>query len=132
VPTWHVCACVWGAQVLDVPTPVLSVLLVQGVLVFDPTVAQLSLDAEYIFVFGGTLEVGTREAPFPGQAVITVHGTLLAPLHPVRSTLRAALGMRVPDRLSLAVCMRSIQQHRVANDWLQVPGCHGLAVSDKL
>ena len=63
-----------AVQVLDVPTPNLSVLLVQGVLVFDRSVSQLSLDAEYIFVFGGTLEVGTREAPFPGKATITLHG----------------------------------------------------------
>ncbi len=61
------------------PTPNLSVLLVQGVLVFADDVPQLSLDAEYVFVFGGVFEVGTEAAPFTNKATITLHGTQPAP-----------------------------------------------------
>jgi hypothetical protein len=43
-------------------------------MVFDSRVPELSLDAQYIFIFGGTLEVGTKSAPFPGKATITLHG----------------------------------------------------------
>ncbi len=67
------CVCV-HEQLVDVSTPKLSVLLVQGVLVFATDVPVLNMDAEYIFVFGGTFEVGTKEAPFLNKATITLHG----------------------------------------------------------
>jgi hypothetical protein len=87
VPVVHVCA--WRmclhvtpltppVQLLDVPTPNLSVLLVQGVLVFADDVPELTLDAEYIFIFGGVFEVGTKDAPFTNKATITLHGTRCA------------------------------------------------------
>ena len=57
---------------LDVSPPPLFVLLIQGTLVFDQ--APLTLDATYILVEGGVLEVGTPDAPFTHPATITLHG----------------------------------------------------------
>eukprot|EP00039_Didymoeca_costata_P018192 m.332487 g.332487 ORF g.332487 m.332487 type:complete len:4620 (+) comp16956_c0_seq1:136-13995(+) len=60
------------AILLDESPPQLLALVVQGVLVFDRQ--DLNLDATYIFVFGGTLEIGTEEEPFLNKATITLHG----------------------------------------------------------
>jgi len=57
---------------LDVPSPKLYLLLVQGDMVFDRV--DLTLDAHYIFIYGGTFEVGTEDEPFEQNAVITLHG----------------------------------------------------------
>jgi hypothetical protein len=43
--------------VLDVNTPDLLFLLVQGALYLDPTVPHISIDSKYIFVYGGLLQV---------------------------------------------------------------------------
>jgi hypothetical protein len=54
----------------------LYALVLEGSLVFDDTSAEhLQLDAHYILVKGGSLQVGREDAPFPGQATITLHGT---------------------------------------------------------
>ena len=58
---------------LDTNTPVLVFLLVEGALYFDRT-KDLTLDAFYIFVLGGYMEVGTEQEPFQKSAVITLHG----------------------------------------------------------
>eukprot|EP01036_Dinobryon_divergens_P027890 gene27890-36744_t len=58
---------------LDTNTPILVFLLVEGALYFDRT-KDLALDAFYIFVLGGYLEVGTEQEPFEKSAVITLHG----------------------------------------------------------
>lgn len=58
---------------LDVFSPVLSVVLIEGALYFDPT-KSVSLDASYIFVNGGLLQVGTAEEPYEQNATITLHG----------------------------------------------------------
>jgi hypothetical protein len=50
----------------------LFLLLVQGALVFDRR--DINLDASYIFVQGGLLEVGTEADPFLNQTTITLHG----------------------------------------------------------
>ena len=55
------------------PSPVLSVLLIEGALYFDTTHA-VSLDASYIFVSGGLLQVGTEDEPYEQEATITLHG----------------------------------------------------------
>ncbi len=57
---------------LDVSPPELLMLLIQGSLVFDRK--DLALDATYILIQGGSLEVGTEEQPFTHNAVITLHG----------------------------------------------------------
>ena len=58
---------------LDVFTPVLSVLAIEGALYFDPN-RPVSLDAYYVFVNGGLMQVGTAEKPYTGHATITLHG----------------------------------------------------------
>jgi hypothetical protein len=58
---------------LDVHTPILTFLLVEGDLYFDRA-RDVSLDSYYIFVFGGYFEVGTEDHPYEKSAVITLHG----------------------------------------------------------
>eukprot|EP00035_Acanthoeca_spectabilis_P007825 m.144226 g.144226 ORF g.144226 m.144226 type:complete len:4359 (-) comp14100_c0_seq10:3061-16137(-) len=57
---------------LDVQPPRLFLLLVQGALVFDRI--NVNLDASYILVQGGLLEVGTEDEPFLNTTTITLHG----------------------------------------------------------
>ena len=49
-------------------------LIVQGSLEFDDA-HDISVDANYIFVMGGSLTVGTEEQPFQHEAIITLHGS---------------------------------------------------------
>lgn len=58
---------------LDIFTPVFSVVVIEGALYFDNT-RDVSLDAFYIFVNGGLLQVGTADEPFVHNATITLHG----------------------------------------------------------
>ena len=48
-------------------------LIIQGEFIFDR--ADLTLDANYIFVMGGSFVVGTEDEPFLHQATITLHGS---------------------------------------------------------
>ncbi|CAE7751699.1 PKHD1L1 [Symbiodinium sp. CCMP2592] len=57
---------------MDEDTPVLLILTVEGVLVFDNK--DIHLQATYIWVKGGTFEIGTEERPFRHRALITLHG----------------------------------------------------------
>jgi hypothetical protein len=57
---------------LDESPPRLSVLLVLGALVFDRK--NINLDASYILVQGGLMEIGTEDEPFEQQVTITLHG----------------------------------------------------------
>ncbi|KAG7317211.1 hypothetical protein KOW79_019509 [Hemibagrus wyckioides] len=68
---------------LDVSTPVLKMLLIQGgKLIFDE--ADIELQAENILITdGGTLQIGTEDTPFQHKAIITLHGHLRAPELPV-------------------------------------------------
>jgi hypothetical protein len=59
---------------LDIATPVLTFLLVEGDLFFDRN-KDVSIDSFYIYIRGGYFEVGTAEEPFEKSAVITLHGT---------------------------------------------------------
>ncbi|TSK31508.1 Fibrocystin-L [Bagarius yarrelli] len=68
---------------LDVSTPVLKMLLIQGgKLIFDE--ADIELQAENILITdGGALQIGTEDKPFQHKAIITLHGHLRAPELPV-------------------------------------------------
>jgi hypothetical protein len=57
---------------LDVSPPELLMVLLQGLMVFDRK--NISLEATYILVQGGALEIGTEEEPFMQNATITAHG----------------------------------------------------------
>ncbi|KAM3928399.1 fibrocystin-L-like [Leptodactylus fuscus] len=68
---------------LDVSTPVLKMLLIQGgTLVFDE--ADIELQAENILITdGGALQIGTEQAPFQHKAIITLHGYIRSPELPL-------------------------------------------------
>ncbi|XP_054766411.2 fibrocystin-L-like [Lytechinus pictus] len=59
---------------LDVTTPILSVLLIQGgEMIFDE--ADIELHAEYVVVTdGGHFEIGTEDEPFQHEASVVMHG----------------------------------------------------------
>lgn len=60
---------------LDVDTPVFSVLVIRGELIFDEK--DLTLNAEKILVVdGGKLQIGTEKKPFQHKAKIVLHGHL--------------------------------------------------------
>ncbi|XP_062842250.1 fibrocystin-L-like [Trichomycterus rosablanca] len=61
---------------LDVSTPVLKMLLIQGgKLIFDE--ADIELQAENILITdGGALQIGTEDKPFQHKAIITLYGHL--------------------------------------------------------
>uniref|UniRef100_A0A8C4T925 PKHD1 like 1 n=1 Tax=Erpetoichthys calabaricus TaxID=27687 RepID=A0A8C4T925_ERPCA len=68
---------------LDTSTAILKMLLIQGgTLVFDEV--DLELNAENILIVdGGTLQVGTEQAPFQHKAIITLYGHLRSPELPL-------------------------------------------------
>ena len=95
---------------LDVETPILSVLLVEGALYFDQE-KDVSIDASYIFVHGGLLQAGTAEEPYEKHATITLHGdrykTIELPMIGAKMiavankgvvNLKGASGMHTPGR----------------------------------
>ena len=59
--------------IMDVQPPRLQVILILGVFVFHDS-QDLVLDAEYISVEGGKMEIGTEAEPFRHKATITLHG----------------------------------------------------------
>eukprot|EP00761_Pharyngomonas_kirbyi_P010107 gb/GECH01010125.1/.p1 GENE.gb/GECH01010125.1/~~gb/GECH01010125.1/.p1 ORF type:complete len:3495 (+),score=610.83 gb/GECH01010125.1/:1-10485(+) len=59
---------------LDVSPPKLVFIVIEGTLIFDDT--DLNLEAEYIFIRQGKLQIGTEDEPYLNQAVITLHGSL--------------------------------------------------------
>jgi hypothetical protein len=61
------------AIMLDENTPKLNAVIVQGILVFDDR-KDLEMHAKYIWVKGGTMEVGTESRPFYKKATITLYG----------------------------------------------------------
>ena len=58
---------------LDVATPLLKGLTVQGTLVAQPA-ATVAITSDYVMVRGGRLQIGTAAEPFLGQATITLTG----------------------------------------------------------
>jgi hypothetical protein len=62
-----------GQKILyDQSSPRIYMLIIQGDFIFDR--ADLTLDANYIFVMGGSFVVGTEDEPFLQKATITLHG----------------------------------------------------------
>ncbi|XP_056378584.1 fibrocystin-L-like [Hyla sarda] len=82
---------------LDVSTPVLKMLLIQGgTLVFDE--ADIELQSENILITdGGTLQIGTEEAPFQHKAIITLHGHLRSPELPLYGAKTLAVRQGILD-----------------------------------
>lgn len=67
-------------------SPHLNAVIVEGALIFapddDPTHERF-FDANYIFVHGGLMEVGTEEFPYTSKITITMHGTVSDPYLPI-------------------------------------------------
>ena len=59
----------------------LYMVIVQGVLEFDRK--DIEVDANYIFIMGGTFTVGTEKDPFLQKALITLHGSPVSQEIPV-------------------------------------------------
>lgn len=57
---------------LDVSTPVLNLVSVQGTLIFEDK--DLTLDAHYIINMHGRIQIGTEDAPIQNKITITLHG----------------------------------------------------------
>ena len=60
------------AILLDVNSPKLFLVVVSGILEFDRK--DLTFNATYIWVAGGSFSVGTEDDPFLQRATITLHG----------------------------------------------------------
>ena len=67
-------------------TPVLNLIIVEGSLLFipdtDPNHVR-NFDAHYIFVTGGTMEVGTEDFPYTSKIFITMHSSIDDPYLPI-------------------------------------------------
>jgi len=57
---------------LDTSVPKLGALVIEGALIFEDK--DLTLDAEYIFIRNGRLQIGTWENPITSKITITIHG----------------------------------------------------------
>lgn len=67
-------------------TPELNAIIVEGSLVFAPdddANHERFFDARYIFINGGSLEVGTEEFPYTSKLTITMHGNVYDPYLPI-------------------------------------------------
>lgn len=61
-------------------TPVLSAIIVEGGLYFFSNDEQdIELDAHYIYVDEGRLQIGTEDVPFTSKLTITLHGNKFSP-----------------------------------------------------
>ncbi len=60
-------------------TPILSAVLVEGSQIFPPHPSNSSymrtFDAQYIFVHGGYMEIGTEKFPYTSKLIITMHSS---------------------------------------------------------
>ena len=67
---------------LDISPPPLNLILVEGKLIFEDT-CDISLQAKYIVINGGYLQIGTEDEPFLHEATITLYGNILDPEIPL-------------------------------------------------
>ena len=70
--------------------PAVNLILVEGQLIFasplNPAECNpngYALDANYIFAFGGQIEIGNEDRPYECQLTITMHGARLDPEIPL-------------------------------------------------
>ena len=67
---------------LDISPPPLNLILIEGELIFEDSL-DISLNAKYIVVNGGYMQIGTEENPFLHKAIITLYGNILDPEIPL-------------------------------------------------
>ena len=66
----------------DTNTPVLNLILIEGALIFEDE-QDVHLQAKYIFINNGKLQIGTEQNPFTHRATITLHGNIRDPEIPI-------------------------------------------------
>ena len=73
--------------VVDLSTPTLRSLHIQGELEFSRTVSpnDFTLNADYILVDAGNFTIGTAEEPYTRQAAVKLHGTRADPFQPIQA-----------------------------------------------
>lgn len=68
-------------------TPILNIIIVEGSLIFPPNDTSSehvrTLDASYIMIYGGYMEVGTEDFPYTSKLVITMHSDKYSPYLPI-------------------------------------------------
>jgi len=67
-------------------TPILSAVVVEGSLIFPPSADPnhvRTFDAHYVFIKGGTMEVGTEDFPYTSKLIITMHSSRDSPEIPI-------------------------------------------------
>ena len=67
-------------------SPHLNAVIVEGSIIFAPNSDpnhERFFDANYIFVHGGLMEVGTEEFPYTSKLTITMHGDVADPYIPI-------------------------------------------------
>ena len=71
--------------VLDIATPILTILLIQGgELIFDDKEDGVELNSELILITGGgTLQIGTEDNPYQHKAKIVLYGNVLSTELPI-------------------------------------------------
>ena len=67
--------------ILDQPTGLLNLILIQGSLVVAD-MPGITIDAYYIFIFGGSLQIGTESSHYTNEISITLHGNRTSPALP--------------------------------------------------
>ena len=67
---------------LDVPTPELMLLLIEGTLIVED-VPGITLDANYIFINSGSFQIGTPTHHFQNEFTLTLHGRRASPMMPI-------------------------------------------------
>ncbi|OMJ78805.1 hypothetical protein SteCoe_21333 [Stentor coeruleus] len=68
--------------ILDMPTGLLELIYIKGTLIVDD-IPGITIDAHYIFIHGGTLQIGTEDDPFENEITITMHGNRHSPALPM-------------------------------------------------
>lgn len=94
----------------DISTPVLNLILIEGSLIFEDK-QDLHLQAKYIFINNGRLQIGTEKSPFNHKAIITLHGNVRDPEIPIYGA--KVLGVRQGE-LDLHGRSRNITWTRLA------------------
>jgi hypothetical protein len=114
-------------------TPQLNAIIVEGTLIIAPDVDPThhrTLDAHYIFVNGGRMEVGTEAFPYTSKITITMHGDITSPYLPtygnkVLGVRHGTLDMHGPERSPTWTLMETTAEPgatqitlRTAVDWM--------------
>jgi hypothetical protein len=109
------------AILVDVSPPKLFLVLVQGALVFEDA-QDLTFNASYIYIQGGSFEVGSEAKPFLHKLTITLHGDRMTSIEIPEAGAkclvvmdRAASGMSTMSGMSSMAMMNSAVASTVAS-----------------